>query len=142
GRIAADTLRHATDLSRRLDDARGPLRPRRHEFVDVPAFGDQFVNGHPWIEGLGGVLEDHLNLAANPKKLTRAHGEEILALPVDMAAIGGLKAKKGACESGLAGAAFPDNREALRPRHRKGRIPQGMEGMVGFAKLLDTEQDR
>ncbi len=58
--------------------------PRRDP-VDLQGLGEDAEDVHPGVEGLVGVLEDHLHLRAHPPQLVLAEGEDVDAVEVYVA---------------------------------------------------------
>ena len=101
----------------------------------VKTLGDNIVNGGAFVQGSGGILEDHLdiadhlavktmgNLAGNPNALVK-----------NLTGGTGIDPDDGAANGGLAGAGFTNQREGLSLVDVKGGIADGFERLVALAE--------
>ena len=100
--------------------AHGGLAVRgRHPRVDDQRFLERRADGLTRVERTIGVLEHHLDLAAQPLARLGIRTRHILALDVEPAAGGRLDQSQKPAQCGLAGTGFADDRERLASLERQ-----------------------
>jgi hypothetical protein len=117
--IALEDLALQSDRLQQLPDAFLPLRLRA-DAVDVKRLADDVPDGETRIERGVGVLEDHLDLAAQSEELGLAAAHEVLAPVQDAPRRRLLEPDDRPAEGRLAAAALPDQTEGSARPEREG----------------------
>ena len=101
----------------------------------VQALGNDIVHGGPLVQGSGGVLEDHLDVADDlPVQAVGNLAGDAHALVQDFARGAGVDPDHGPANGGLAGTGLADQGEGLSLVDVEGSILDGLEGFVPLAE--------
>ncbi|MNS95897.1 hypothetical protein D3C72_1301730 [compost metagenome] len=117
------------DLLQHLIDATAGLGGRGSLIQQMEVLGHQPRHGPAWIEAAVGVLEHHLNVAADGFQ-RRAPGRSDVAAPdQNPAGLRRFQRQHGAQQGGLAAAALADQADAFARLDRQADVVHGAEGV-------------
>jgi hypothetical protein len=132
--ITAALIRIESNDAEELTDpfAAGGATPG--EPVDVEGFPDDRLDGEARIERAGGVLEDHLKLAALLAEGAAIEGEQVEAVESDLTAGGFNESDNGAAEGGFATTAFAHQPKGFAGRHLEVDPVDGLHKLKRFVE--------
>ena len=128
-------LREQTHLLDHLLHLPNPVGLVLKEVEVIEALGDDIVHGGPLVQGRGGVLEDHLDVADDlPVQGVRDFSGNADTLVVDLTARQGIDPDDGAADGGLAGTGLAHQGEGLPLVDVKGSVLNGADRVVPLAE--------
>jgi len=138
--VAVDEVlgRPQAGVFQRPMDPRRPLGFVRREVMDLERFSDDLTDDHQRVERLVGVLEDHLDVAAQGFLLLATDAGDVVALEDDLAGGWCFQAQQRQRQCRLAAAAFADHRQHLTATQVEADIVHCMDKALRRAKQAGT----
>ncbi len=112
-RIPVDEVRVETDPLQQLTDPLLALALGHHVVVDLPRLGHDVADRHARVQGGVRVLEDDLDVAAQPAQVLAGQARDVLALVEHLAGGGLLQGHDQLGDRRLAAAGLPHQAERL-----------------------------
>ena len=88
--------------------------------MDSERFGQRLLNGQPWIQAGERILEDHLDIGAQPPKPGRGKLQYVHAVEIGGAGGHGLQPRKGPPDGRLPASALADEAQDFARGNREG----------------------
>ena len=133
------------DQLEKFRDTGGPVRGRHFGKVNFQGFGKDGANAKTRIEGVVGVLEDHLDLLAVGAEGGAVQRGDFLAVVKGGAGGGILEANQNPTKGGLARATFTDEAKGGALVDLEGDIVEGLDHtglaleQAGFDRKMDRQ---